>query len=51
MGEGQVGRQCDEAAIDGERARIWDARTGAKLAVLSGHGDNVLSAAVVYLSK
>ena len=26
-------------------ARIWDARTGAQLAVLSGHGDAVNSAA------
>ncbi len=28
-------------ASDDKTARIWDARTGAQLAVLSGHGDRV----------
>ena len=32
-------------ASDDKTARIWDARTGAQLAMLSGHGDLVLSAA------
>ncbi len=32
-------------ASDDKTARIWDARTGAQLAVLSGHGDRVDSAA------
>ena len=29
-------------ASDDKTARIWDARTGAQLAVLSGHGDRVI---------
>jgi WD40 repeat protein len=32
-------------ASEDKSARIWEARTGAELAVLSGHGDRVLSAA------
>jgi hypothetical protein len=38
------GRQVATASLD-RTARIWDARTGAALAVLSGHGGGVLSAA------
>ncbi len=34
------GTRIVTASLD-KTARIWDARTGAQLAVLSGHGDRV----------
>ena len=37
------GAQIVTASAD-KTARIWDARTGAQLTVLSGHGDRVYSA-------
>ena len=38
------GEHIGTASLD-RTARFWDARTGTQLAVLSGHGDRVLSAA------